>query len=700
MKIFRILSVVATMATTQMVHAQGNPCGTDLINQRYGLAHPERMESRSQMQELISNSSTENASPRNTIIVPTVVHVMHTGGDENISVHQVQDAMRVLNEDLRRQNSDTANTRPLFKEFGTDFNVEFRLAKLDPNGNCTNGITHNFSPITHSADDAIKETNSGGIDPWPVSKYFNIWVVGQITLDENGVIGYAYFPSWGISNNYGVVINYRYFGTTGSATGKDGRTLTHEVGHCLELYHTFQSGCGGSCSSSGDRVCDTPPAASATFSCNFGLNSCSNDNTGPSPYGTNVPDMVENYMSYNQNFCQNIFTKGQKERSDNVFTNTFVSQLVTPQNLLATGTADGFTGAPCTLLPDFKVSNRTVCVGDSILLSDFTLNGTPASYQWNITGPQTITSTQVNPKIGFSQAGLYSVSLSVTNVNGTQTVSKPNIIRVNELEGSLEWIFIDGFDNQPIQTGRWQPDNNPFSNGWEEKTITANGNAVLYINNYDNDLNNYIHEVHSPVYDLSNLADPKFRFKTAYAAKFSPASDKLKLYFSKDCGKTWSLRYSKTSVMLVSMAANNQPIVPAISSDWMEWEVDVPTSMEGAENLMVKFAFETGGGNDLYLDDINLIGIAAINESMQTGTLNIYPNPVSDHFVLDLTSLHEKSLTLSITDMSGRNIVNREVSGETEVSFSASSLGLAAGMYRISVHGKSNMMSGKIIVTQ
>jgi len=115
---------------------------------------------------------------------------------------------------------------------------------------------------------------------------------------------------------------------------------------------------------------------------------------------------------------------------------------------------------------------------------------------------------------------------------------------------------------------------------------------------------------------------------------------------------------------------------------------------------MVKFAFETGGGNDLYLDDINLIGIAAINESMQTGTLNIYPNPVSDHFVLDLTSLHEKSLTLSITDMSGRNIVNREVSGETEVSFSASSLGLAAGMYRISVHGKSNMMSGKIIVTQ
>jgi PKD repeat protein len=698
MKIFRILSVVAVIATTHMVYGQGNPCGTDLINLKYGFEHPERMDYRSQIQELISNSSPENASQRNTIVVPTVVHVMHVGGDENVSTRQVQDAMRILNEDLRRQNSDTANTRPIFKEFGADFNVEFRLAKLDPGGNCTNGITHTYSPITYSANDAIKETSSGGIDPWPVNKYFNIWVVGGIVLDESGVIGYAYFPSWGMSNNYGVVIDHKYFGTIGSAIGKDGRTLTHEVGHCLELYHTFQSGCGSNCSSSGDAVCDTPPTASATFGCSYGLNSCANDNVGPSPYGTNVPDMVENYMSYNQNFCQNIFTKGQKQRSDNVFSNTFVSQLVTPQNLLATGTADGFTAAPCTLVPDFKVSDRSVCVGDSVSLTDFTLNGDPALYQWTITGPQTITSTLANPKIGFSQAGLYSVSLSVTNASGLQTVSKQNMIRVNNTTGSLEWIFVDGFDNHPIETGRWQPNNSPFSNGWNENTVS--GNSVLYINNYNNDLNNHIHEIYSPVYDLSNLVDPKFRFKTAHANKLGLGADKLKLYFSTNCGETWSLKFIKTTTMLVSMSSNNQAIIPAASSDWLDWEVDVPDGMEGMEGFMAKFVFETGGGNDFYLDDINIIGIAAINESIQTGTLNIYPNPVSDYFMLDLTSLHEKSLTLSIYDMSGRIIVSKQVNGETEVSLSASSLGLAAGMYRISVGGKSNMMSGKIIVTQ
>jgi len=701
MKIFQVLSVAACMAATQMVYGQNNPCGTDLINQKYGSEHPERMDYRSQMQELIGSGPAEIGSKRNTIIVPTVVHVMHVGGDENVSTEQVEDAMHVLNEDLRRQNSDTANTRSIFKPFGADLNVEFRLAKLDPNGSCTNGITHTFSPITYMADDAIKETASGGIDPWPVNRYFNIWVVGRIELGENGVIGYAYFPSWGISDDYGVVIDHRYFGTLGSAIGKDGRTLTHEVGHCLELYHTFQSGCGSNCSFSGDQVCDTPPTADATFSCNFNLNTCTNDNVGPSPYATNMVDMVENYMSYNQNFCQNIFTKGQKVRSDNVFINTFVSQLITPQNLLATGTLDGFTGAPCTLVPDFKVSHTSICVGDSISLTDLTLNGTPASYQWSIIGPQTITSILPNPKIGFNQAGLYAVSLSVTNASGTQTLSRQNMIRVNDVAGTLEWIFIDGFDNHPIETGRWQPNNGLFSNGWTEKTITANGNSALYVNNYDNDLNGAIHEVYSPVYDLSRLVDPKFRFKTAFAHTFGSSSEKLKVYFSKDCGKTWSIRTTKTAAMMESMVANsNQAIVPVLASDWLNWETDVPANMEGIDNFMVKFVFETGAGNDFYLDDINIIGIAAIDESIQTGALNIYPNPVSDHFVLDLTSIHEKSLTLSIYDMSGRNIVNREVNGETEVPLSASSLGLAAGMYRISVQGKSNRILGKIMITQ
>lgn len=699
MKAHSIAATVFLLASVCFSHAQINQCGTDLINQQYGVAHPERMSYREQMQTIIRTAYIEEGVERNTIVIPTVVHVMHKGGTENISNTQVIDAIRVLNEDLRHINSDTANTRPLFKPYAADFNIEFRLAKIDPQGNCTNGITNTFSPITYTADDNIKETATGGIDPWPVNKYFNIWVVGRILIDQDNVIGYAYFPSWGMSNNYGVVIDNNHFGTIGSAAGEDGRTLTHEVGHCLELYHTFQSGCGSNCSNSGDDVCDTPPVSGATYSCGFGLNTCANDATGPSPYASNVVDMVENYMSYNQGFCQNIFTKGQKLRSDAVLQNTFLAQLITAQNVTATGTSDGFLGAPCVLMPDFKWSKSVICAGDSVIFSDFTHNGTPDSYQWNITGPQTFSFTGANPTVVFTQPGIYTVTLQTTNIAGTESIVKQNIIRVSDIVGASGWAFFDGFENHPITTGRWQARNPNFGNGWEEKT-TNSGNFTVYINNVDNETNDMVYEIYSPVYDLSNITEPKFSFKTAFAEKNGAASDVLKLYISDDCGATWILRFAKAATALASMSPSSIGVEPQTSNDWFEWQTNIPAIMANSTNFMVKFTFETGGGNNIYLDDVNIFGLASINEFSNVSALKISPNPTADQFTLDMTSYPNEQLQLSIYDMSGKNILTDNITGGNSITLSTRLMGIAPGMYRVALKSKTSTSFGKIIVTE
>lgn len=694
-----VIATAFLLASSIFTRAQINTCGTDLINQKYAEEHPERLEYREQMQSIISEAAANgNGEERNTIIIPTVVHVMHMGGNENISNAQVHDAIRIMNEDLRRQNADTANTRPIFKPYGADFNVEFRLAKIDPNGNCTNGITNTFSPITNKADDDIKNTALGGLTPWPVNKYFNIWVVGRIMIGENNVIGYAYFPSWGISNNYGIVINHRYFGTIGSAQGEDGRTLTHEAGHCLELYHTFQSGCGSNCSNSGDNVCDTPPSASATYACGFALNSCSNDANGPSPYAQDVPDMVENYMSYNQGFCQNIFTKGQKLRSDAVFQNTFVGQLVTPQNLTATGTSNGFVGTPCVLQPNFKWSKSVICVGDSVLFSDLTQQGTPDSYQWNISGPVNLSASGATPTIIFDQPGMYTVTLLVTNSVGTQSIAKQNIIRVSDAVGTAGWEFVDGFDNQPISGGRWQTRNSPFASGWEERT-TSNGNFTAYVNNVNNSNDNIMHEIYSPVYDLSGVIEPKIAFKTAYATKNGVSSDRLKMFISNNCGTTWIPRFTKTGAALASMPPSNQPVEPQTASDWYEWISAVPPGMVGSPNFMIKFTFETGGGNNVYIDDINISRLASINEFTNGSALKVWPNPTSDVFTLDLSSLPDEPLQFFMYDMSGRVVASRFINGGTAVDISMHDMGLSVGIYRISIQGKTAQISAKIILT-
>jgi hypothetical protein len=106
---------------------------------------------------------------------------------------------------------------------------------------------------------------------------------------------------------------YSAFGNTSGAFNL-GRTATHEIGHYLNLFHTFQGGCAGTtaatCGTSGDRVCDTPPVASSNGGCPSGtLNSCTET-------PTNQNDQWMNYMDYTDDACMYMFSNGQKERVD------------------------------------------------------------------------------------------------------------------------------------------------------------------------------------------------------------------------------------------------------------------------------------------------------------------------------------------------------------------------------------------------
>jgi len=80
-----------------------------------------------------------------------------------------------------------------------------------------------------------------------------------------------------------------------------GRTLTHEVGHWLGLFHTFEGGCDNGV---GDNVADTPPQSSGSEGCPKGRDSCPGDG----------PDLINNFMDYSNDACMDSFTKGQTER--------------------------------------------------------------------------------------------------------------------------------------------------------------------------------------------------------------------------------------------------------------------------------------------------------------------------------------------------------------------------------------------------
>jgi hypothetical protein len=235
------------------------------------------------------------------VTIPVVVHVVFRTNEENISDQQVQSEIDALNKDYSATNPDKSHVPSVWSGLVVDTMIRFALAKKDPSGKPTNGITRTqTTATTFPQDDSVKSSAQGGQDAWPSDKYLNIWVCSL----GGGLLGYAQFPG-GPATTDGVVILNKAFGTVGSAAPPFGlgRSATHEIGHWLNLRHIWgdTEDCSGT-----DFVDDTPNAQLPNFGKPvFPHVSCSNGPNG---------DMFMNYMDYVDDDTMVMFTAGQVAR--------------------------------------------------------------------------------------------------------------------------------------------------------------------------------------------------------------------------------------------------------------------------------------------------------------------------------------------------------------------------------------------------
>jgi len=285
--------------------------------------------------------SEETEFRSGVVVIPVVVHVVYKNVKQNISDLQIQSQIDALNRDFRRSNIDVESVPGEFVPFIADTRIEFKLAERDPDCNSTTGITRTrtsvdefeqlFNASTPTERNPVKFNSSGGKDGWPSDQYLNIWVCDLSEM----LLGYASFPSDLVirPDEDGVVIDYQYFGTSGTATSPFnlGRTTAHEIGHWLNLRHIWGDERPGedSCLRD-DFVNDTPNQANPNFSCP----------THPHPScGSN--DMFMNYMDYVFDTCMVMFSHGQADRMNAVLYTTrsaiVSSQGDIPPPLIASG---------------------------------------------------------------------------------------------------------------------------------------------------------------------------------------------------------------------------------------------------------------------------------------------------------------------------------------------------------------------------
>jgi len=252
--------------------------------------------------------------------IPVVVHVVHNGdalgSNENIDDLQVQSQIQVFNEDFGNLTGTPGDGGE-----GVDTDIRFCFAQVDPNGNVTNGITHdNLGQASWDSMGDI-DANLKPATIWDPTKYLNLWTC-NFGGGMAGTLGYAQFPTGsglpGLDSSCdtseassdGVISAYYTFGSrtiypAGNYSGTQydkGRTMTHEVGHMLGLRHIW--GDSGACTND-DYCADTPDATSANFNC-VTADSCPADGLGN--------DQTQNYMDYSDDSCMHMFTQDQKDR--------------------------------------------------------------------------------------------------------------------------------------------------------------------------------------------------------------------------------------------------------------------------------------------------------------------------------------------------------------------------------------------------
>lgn len=688
---FRLMRTMTLLmgASLSIAAAAQRTCGSMEYLQQQIADDPDRGEFLQQIDQYTEEWIAAHGNEERAVVtIPVVFHVVYANSAQNISDARIQAQIAQLNADYARLNSDAGQTPSIFTGVAANTEVQFCLAQRDPNGAATTGIVRRSTTTASFSDnDGVKYTSSGGSNAWPRDSYLNIWSCNL----GGGLLGYAQFPG-GAAATDGVVVLYSSVGSlTNPGTSSPyhlGRTLTHEVGHWLNLRHIWGDATCGS-----DLVSDTPTHNTANYGCPTypHYSTCS---------GTPV-EMTSNYMDYTDDGCMNIFTGGQKTRMQALF-GTGGSRVALLNSLGCIPPSGGTCAVPAGLASsNVTSSSATVSWGAASGAVSYNLQyKTSASSTWTTVSTASTSyglsglaaSTTYNYQVQSvcsSGSSAYSGAGSFTTSAAGGTCSTPTGLAASAITSStatVSWTAVSGATSYNLQYKL------ASSSTWS--TFNTTGTAVNFTSLAA--ATSYNAQVQAVCSASSSAYSSAITFTTA----------------SSGCTDTWESNNSSSTAKTIAVNTNINALISSTTDvDWFKFSntSSAPRIRINLSNLAgdydvrlyrgtsTQVGISQNGGTTAEQIIYNTSTVATyyirvygyngafsatqcyllrantsasnfregefgadddVEAESTSGLMGVYPNPARDKVMLDYLALTDGSVRVQLLDAMGREVLS------------------------------------------
>ena len=370
--------------------------------------------------------------------------------------------------------------------------------------------------------------------------------------------------------------------------------------------------------------------------------------------------------------------------------------------------------------PYFTATPTFGCTGMNVQFTDHSMtdsNLAITGYTWLFPGGNPTNSHLVNPLVQYNTPGTYDVTEVISTIRGNDTLVRKAYISV---ASASALPLVQGFQSPTFPPTGWVINNpNFYSYVWQLNTSVGGYGASTQSMEFNNcqgyqdwappgkaglDIIGQRQQIYTPEYDFTGISNPKVYFDVAYAPYSSTYSDTLVIYYSTDCGNTFTPIYSKGGLTLgttgnyVTTGADTNSLgcfLPA-NANWRTDTIHIP-AIANMNNVMFSFENRSGNGSPLYVDNINIPGVPTAAPSISSNpAIKVYPNPSNGQFTIGMTNISGVPY-VKIYNVLGQEIFTSQLKSQnTQINLSSQAKGIY--IYRVFSETGASISTGRLVV--